>query len=779
MWTSALSRRAAGRASLSYKGLKIAQKGVTLSDAERKDEAIIRVSADEHVHECVLHHALELKEPCAAMIVGDGDQAHPRADLNLLPNVDQQDVAIEIQRGAGKHTATIIHHEFHDSHGSRCGVIAGFRHQTPLAFRSIDRRSCEPVKKIAATRLKLASHRASIRPVETSDVRRAKRRASLWRREGVSVHHPTHIAAAVAIAMIAACAGGEPSGATDIPSSRFGTVGDDPALNSGSRAGEPTAIPRAVFGDPNRDPDIIRHAVIDVPLPEDSAGPEALCQPGLFTPCVCDNGQTGLRPCEDDQSTCTCDGCPGQGPPETSGMWVTSIGQFIFDSADIALTHRSGSMTGGAGCVIRASVTLYTGQGEGPSCRVTVHAEGALIDEALPLTVMIFEADAGCLGLSPQDQGVYTASEFNEGRLLLSPNSVPSGAAAECWSGSLSITIEALATRTDGQQITISTSEIAVTGQGLSIGEDRVCPQPAEVVDINACPKVVPPTAACNPYCQLGCAAGEHCVVNGSEFGCLPSGALGFGDDCTTADSCGSPLSCFGLSSDGSAQCHRPCITDDDCPSPTLCDTVASIGGGLSLSICGSPSEGCDILGANTCSDGMSCYLNANKGQCLPNGTLGVGEVCEGQAINSCAPGLHCLVTCRELCSTGSEQPGCTTCPGGHHEFSPSLSLGFCVESAPPALCDLFTQADCDDGKGCYPVVGGIACRSAGSLAPGMACQSGNSCTPGYVCVNATCRQLCDLNAPASTPSSCEARCPTSMGAILPVSWQIGVCLDP
>lgn len=575
--------------------------------------------------------------------------------------------------------------------------------------------------------------------------------------------------------MIGACGDTGTSETTGIPSSAFGTVGEDPRQASG---GATSTVPTAVFGDPNRDPDAMRQTRADAQTTPEEPGPTLPCEPGVTSPCVCDDGGQGLRPCDDESAPCDCVDCPGQSPPSTSGMLNTSIGQFLFDSAYITLTHRSGASSGGAGCIISAALALFVGDIESPSCQVTLAAEGELIGGALPLTALSFTADAGCLGLSPQDQGTYSTSDFNEGRLLVTPSAVPSGATAECWTGDMQVTIEALATRADDEEVTISTSEITVTGSGISLGEDRVCPQPPATVDINDCEKVVPITSACNPYCQLGCDAGDHCVVDGAAFSCLPTGTVNFGQPCTSPDSCAYGLSCFTLGGATGSTCQAPCINDGSCPSPALCDTVASIGGGLSLSICSTPSESCDVLNPGSCGAGQSCYLFGNSAQCLPNGTMSAGEVCEGGPANSCAPGLHCLVTCRELCSTDDKQPSCWSCAGGHHEFSPSLSLGFCLTGGPPTLCDLFAQDDCDPGKSCYPVAGGIACRTAGSLAPGMPCGSGNSCTAGYACVNGSCLQLCDLNASASDPNSCEARCPSSMGAILPESWQIGVCLD-
>ena len=592
------------------------------------------------------------------------------------------------------------------------------------------------------------------------------------------MHYARRNAILLVFSTLIACTADEEASDAPIPISRFGTAPLESGQGQGAERGA-SEIPSAVFGDPSRDPDAIAAARRGGAEGSDvTTGPPPPCSLGDYEPCVCDNGADGLIPCEDPAGVCDCAGCPGAQPSQPAGLLITSAGQFFFSVGSIALTHREGDPQGGAGCIISAALSFAASDTEGQACRVQIEASGELVDGALPLSSLSFEADDGCLGMSPQDQGLYTTSVFNEGALSLSPKSVASPASLSCWEGNAALSVEAILTREDGQTLTLSTSELTMSGSGLSMGKDQACPSEAESVDINACEKVVPLSEACNPYCQLGCALGEHCVVDGSAFVCAQIGSLPPGASCTTPDSCSYANSCFSLGSEPSAQCHTPCINDDDCAPSGLCNTVASIGGGLSLSICSEPTQACNVLGSEGCGEGQGCYLNGNSSQCLPGGNLGLGEVCEGGPANSCAPGLQCFVTCRELCSTASQQPSCASCPAGSHEFSPSLSLGFCLEGGPPTLCDLFSQTGCEAGQGCYPVVGGIACRTAGTRAPGVDCQSGNSCLPGHACVNAKCLELCDLNAALSDPTSCDARCPTSMGAILPVSWQIGVCLE-
>ena len=564
-----------------------------------------------------------------------------------------------------------------------------------------------------------------------------------------------------------------------IPSSNFGapTPADAVSVVARPASGSDMEIPSASFGNPNA-------PSTDAEGSGREGGdarvrPDTPCLPGDLSPCTCESGATGLRLCDEDNSPCDCLACPGEPPPAPSGLLKTSKGQFLFDGGHLQLAHRRGELSGGAGCVVSASMSFYAGEEGNAGCLLSLQAFGDLNpDGTLPLTSLTLEADQACLGLGAGDHGSYVTTDFVQGTLTLNPSSVEGGADAECWSGSMTATIEALITRTDGYQLTVSVSTLQLDGSGLSVGTDAACPELAEFIDINDCDKAVPLTVECNPYCQLGCDAGEHCVVDNGSFRCRPIGSIPHGAGCTDAGSCAFGVSCFELSSEGFDRCHTPCIDDDDCPNAELCNTTATIGPQLSLSICTAQGTSCDPLGESACDGGEACYLNGSVAECAASGTLPLGAVCHGQGLNACAPGLHCLVTCRELCSTGDQAPSCWSCPGGHHEVAQALSLGFCVEQNPPALCDPYAQTGCALGEGCYPVPGGIACRSAGPLGPSEPCQTGNSCTPGYACVNAKCQQLCELNAPDSNPTSCEARCGEAMGAILPEVWQIGVCLD-
>lgn len=514
------------------------------------------------------------------------------------------------------------------------------------------------------------------------------------------------------------------------------------------------------------------------------------CETGQTKPCLCEDGSMGLQLCEGGaDALCDCAACPGAEPMTSSGFLVTSTGQYLFEHGQVLLTHRTGPPSGGGGCVVSATVNLASGPPESPGCALSFEASGnASPQGALPITSLRFEADGQCIGLPESDHGTYTVTEFIQGELLVTPDTVGGGADAECWAGQVTAHLEALMTREDGHPMTLSVSEIQASGSGLSTGHDVLCPGVEVPVDLNDCEKEVPLFADCNPYCQLGCDPDEHCVVDAAFFTCHPVGTLPFGAVCTYPAACGPGLSCFPLPNSDIPQCHMPCVDDDDCPGDAQCAITANLGGGSDLSLCATPHDECDALSQSGCEAGETCYLDGASMLCMPGGGLAAGEFCEDQPANACAPGLHCLVVCRALCSTTTESPSCLACPGGHHEFSLGMGLGFCLDGGAPALCDLYSQSGCASGEGCYPVPGGIACRDAGEITPGLPCTSGDSCTPGYACVSGQCRLLCDLLADDAAATSCGARCPwfstpdgqshLSVGAIEPISWGMGACED-
>ena len=184
--------------------------------------------------------------------------------------------------------------------------------------------------------------------------------------------------------------------------------------------------------------------------------------------------------------------------------------------------------------------------------------------------------------------------------------------------------------------------------------------------NINDCPKAAPTGATCNPYCNLGCDDGEMCTYDFGAFQCLPIGVYGIGEPCGSSTACEEGMACFALTGEPGETCHAFCIDDSDCPDNRKCDQTVnfSSGGGeaAQAKFCSDVVTGCDAFSeTNDCGDTMACYLDKKVTKCMEAGALPLGEFCD--APNDCAPGLHCLVVCTEICGV-TDAPLCTNCGG-------------------------------------------------------------------------------------------------------------------
>ncbi|MBD88921.1 MAG: hypothetical protein CL940_01100, partial [Deltaproteobacteria bacterium] len=182
-----------------------------------------------------------------------------------------------------------------------------------------------------------------------------------------------------------------------------------------------------------------------------------------------------------------------------------------------------------------------------------------------------------------------------------------------------------------------------------------------DTTNTDACPKPAPAGADCNPYCNLGCADGEHCSYFNGSFSCMPFGDLALDEPCGSSQVCEEGSACFGLTGGSGDTCKAFCIDDDDCPVGRKCDLNVNFSSG-SASFCGDITVGCDPFApGNTCGDGAACYVDNTATKCMAAGALPEGEICEGA--NSCAPGLHCLIVCTKICGLNAgQEPSCTAC---------------------------------------------------------------------------------------------------------------------
>jgi hypothetical protein len=294
-----------------------------------------------------------------------------------------------------------------------------------------------------------------------------------------------------------------------------------------------------------------------------------------------------------------------------------------------------------------------------------------------------------------------------------------------------------------------------------------------------ACAKAAPGDAACNPYCQEGCAAGDNCTFDGGGWACVAAGPSAIGEACGGPGACAVGLACFRVDGETAEKCRQICIADGECPDGRRCNVNVDFGDGP-VSFCGELPVGCDPFAepASACGAGQACYLDVNAGVtgCQAAGTKAAGEACWGEAANVCAVGLQCVVQCAEVCSTGAGSPKCSeVCPGEVDVLSEANALGACVPDAPRELCDLFAQGSCGAGAMCTLVRGGIACIPAGTKAAGEPCSFANDCAEGSVCAVATCRTVCDASAGATT-APCDSACAAGYDTLIPQTWGLGVC---
>ncbi len=302
--------------------------------------------------------------------------------------------------------------------------------------------------------------------------------------------------------------------------------------------------------------------------------------------------------------------------------------------------------------------------------------------------------------------------------------------------------------------------------------------------DLSCNGQPAPAGASCNPYCQIGCEEEEQCTFVGSKITCDGFAEAGIGEGCDNSVDCQKGMACFSLNSDPTKICRKFCQSDSDCPDDRKCTQTVTFGDAdFSAKFCSDPVIGCSAFNDN-CEGGQACYYASGTTKCMDAGGKEKDALCEGA--NDCKAGLHCLVTCREACSThatNDDAPKCTeVCGSGPDdikELSADNGFGVCVPDEPPAECDIFQQTGCAASEGCYSMTtGGFGCLSAGNKEPGEACTSGNECAAGSLCINSTCALLCSLReADVGKDFHCTEKCKDN-GQLSPTKWGIGFCKD-
>lgn len=190
-----------------------------------------------------------------------------------------------------------------------------------------------------------------------------------------------------------------------------------------------------------------------------------------------------------------------------------------------------------------------------------------------------------------------------------------------------------------------------------------------------------PNNSTCNPWCQLGCDAGQHCAIDGDHFGCVTAGGASPGATCESSADCVSGASCFGTVDDLKQTCRVPCVDEGFCPAPTTCSQLVSLSFALDVWFCAEPATTCQFW-AQDCPATDGCVLVGGAQTCVTStaeGGLGAGCT----LISDCAAGLLCTGgACVQPCTTAvSPPPGaplCTDCPNGHETVSIIYDIGRC-----------------------------------------------------------------------------------------------------
>jgi hypothetical protein len=196
----------------------------------------------------------------------------------------------------------------------------------------------------------------------------------------------------------------------------------------------------------------------------------------------------------------------------------------------------------------------------------------------------------------------------------------------------------------------------------------------------------------CDPVCQWGCRCGERCVIR-NGVACVDSSdaTLAVGDTCNPQENrCRPGGMCMREARDVcGAHCYQLCRVDSDCGPNRRCTTPLPAMGGVTVSACSAPAEGCDPIGAAACTSAghpaptFACYIlttrYADMTACACAGTKTEGAAC--QAEHECTPGLECVslmpgnASCRRVCRLGA-----SGCPAGQTctAFPGARVYGFC-----------------------------------------------------------------------------------------------------
>lgn len=241
--------------------------------------------------------------------------------------------------------------------------------------------------------------------------------------------------------------------------------------------------------------------------------------------------------------------------------------------------------------------------------------------------------------------------------------------------------------------------------------------------------------------CSATCGDGVVDVGETCDGNC-PTACTDDGDACTTENFSGSPVNC-------TAACLRTTITTCSPISDMCCPSACNATNDPDCSAtCGNGTiemgETCDGNCPASCDDGVACTADSQSGS-----ALNCNLVCTNSPITSCVNGDGC---CATGCNANNDDDCAPTCGNGVVEMGET--------------CDLNCPASCNDGDACTmdaqtgsPGLCNVACSNTAITS----CLDGDGCCPGS-CTSVTdddCGAFCGngIPEPGETCDPCPADC--------------------
>ena len=237
----------------------------------------------------------------------------------------------------------------------------------------------------------------------------------------------------------------------------------------------------------------------------------------------------------------------------------------------------------------------------------------------------------------------------------------------------------------------VATGTVAATIDkgGVARATVTVAPSSCNVTPDGGIPDTMTTFPGCDPAVPGSCPATQTCYVDCSnEMGrCVPGGAKGPGELCTSNNDCAPGTQCFDFNCPSTTRvCLKFCAGDDACAALSTAE------------------------GTSTCRDPVFCPALTSYKTC--------GFVCDprGTATSGCPAGLNCFLFADQ--AGGQDSPSCG-CPAATRVGTDGTPCTASEQCAPGFICDQMTA-----GQFCRRL-----CKMNDATASGGDCPGTQTCT--------------------------------------------------